>query len=71
MGHNETAVFSFTVASIDVIDYYRFERNPADSLGILTEKGYKFLRKMWNVPFSKKKVFAQKKSLLTLIPVVP
>lgn len=40
MGHNARIGFAFTVASIDIIDYYREQRNPADSLEVLTPNGY-------------------------------
>ncbi|MEZ4763257.1 MAG: penicillin acylase family protein [Calditrichia bacterium] len=39
MGHNGKIAFAFTVASVDVIDYYRFTRDPQDSLKIITPEG--------------------------------
>ncbi len=44
MGHNGKIAFSFTVASVDLIDYYRFQRHPQDSLLILTADGYRAMR---------------------------
>ena len=41
MGHNRDIAFAFTVASIDVIDYYLFQRNAQDSLQINTPDGWK------------------------------
>jgi penicillin amidase len=41
MGHNDSIAYAFTVASIDVIDYYREQRHPQDSLKVLTEDGYR------------------------------
>jgi penicillin amidase len=43
MGHNARIGFAFTVASIDLIDYYREQRNPADSLQVRTPTGYQSL----------------------------
>lgn len=40
MGHNGKIAFSFTVASIDIVDYFRFQRHPQDSLKILTSEGF-------------------------------
>lgn len=40
MGHNASIAYAFTVASIDVVDYYRELRNPEDSLQVLTATGY-------------------------------
>lgn len=39
MGHNGRAAWSFTVASVDIVDYYRFERLPDDTLRIRTRDG--------------------------------
>lgn len=44
MGHNGKIAFSFTVASVDVIDYYRFKRHPQDSLLILMPDGYRSMK---------------------------
>ncbi len=40
MGHNSNAAFAFTVASVDLIDYYKWKVNPKDSTQILTSDGY-------------------------------
>jgi len=40
MGHNGVIGFAFTVAGVDLIDYYRAPRHPEDSLKILTARGY-------------------------------
>ncbi|MCI0515082.1 penicillin acylase family protein [candidate division KSB1 bacterium] len=40
MGHNGQISWAFTVAAVDLVDYYREQRNPADSLQILTPQGY-------------------------------
>ena len=44
MGHNGVTAFSFTVASVDVIDYYRFERHPEEPNRIKTADGYQALQ---------------------------
>lgn len=44
MGHNGKIAYSFTVATIDNIDYFRFQRHPEDSLQILTAEGYRPLK---------------------------
>ncbi|RMD51243.1 MAG: penicillin acylase family protein [Ignavibacteria bacterium] len=41
MGHNATSAFAFTVASVDLIDYFRWKTDPNDSTKILTAEGYK------------------------------
>lgn len=41
MGHNASIAYAFTVASIDIVDYYREQRHPQDSLQVLTASGYK------------------------------
>jgi len=40
MGHNKDIAFAFTVASVDLIDYFRWKVNPEDSTQILTSSGY-------------------------------
>ncbi len=40
MGHNRNVAFAFTVASVDLNDYYREKLNPEDSLSVLTANGY-------------------------------
>lgn len=40
MGHTGTIAYAFTVASVDIIDYYRFPVDPADSLRVQTPDGY-------------------------------
>lgn len=40
MGHNGQIAYAFTVASVDIIDYYTARLNAVDSTQILTEKGY-------------------------------
>lgn len=44
MGHNARIGFAFTVASVDLIDYYREPRHPADSLQVRTPTGYQPLK---------------------------
>lgn len=39
MGHNGTIAYSFTVASIDLLDYFRYKWNSRDDLRILAENG--------------------------------
>lgn len=40
MGHNNDIAFSFTVASIDLVDFYIEKRHPQDSLAVQTPTGY-------------------------------
>ncbi len=40
MGHTESIAFAFTVASVDVIDYFKMELDPKDNLRIKTPEGY-------------------------------
>lgn len=40
MGHTDKIAYSFTVASVDLVDYYIEKRNPQDSLQVLTPNGY-------------------------------
>ncbi|MCP4711374.1 MAG: penicillin acylase family protein [Planctomycetes bacterium] len=40
VGHNRAIGYGPTVSSVDIIDYYRFQRHPTDSLQILTDTGY-------------------------------
>lgn len=40
MGHNDSIAWAFTVASVDIIDYYKEKLNPADSTEYLTTRGY-------------------------------
>ncbi|MBN1347866.1 penicillin acylase family protein [candidate division KSB1 bacterium] len=40
MGHNGKIAYAFTVAALDIIDYYREQRHPDDSLQVLTPNGY-------------------------------
>lgn len=40
MGHTDSIAYAFTVASVDVIDYYIEKRNPEDSLQVMTPNGY-------------------------------
>jgi penicillin amidase len=40
MGHSDKIAYGFTVASVDLVDYYREKRNPQDSLQVLTPSGY-------------------------------
>ncbi len=40
MGHNNNCSFAFTVASVDLIDYYKEKLNPADSNSVLEKNGY-------------------------------
>ena len=49
MGHNSECAFAFTVASVDLNDYYRQKLSPTDSLSVLTPQGYK---KMQIIPDS-------------------
>ena len=44
MGHNQTSAFAFTVASLDLVDYYIEKKNPEDSLQVLSPDGYKELK---------------------------
>jgi len=44
MGHTGKIAYAFTVASVDVIDHYRYMRNPKDSLQIFTENGIENLK---------------------------
>ena len=46
MGHNRSIAYAFTVASIDVIDYYREQCHPEDSMQVLTAGGYRPLRQI-------------------------
>ena len=41
MGHNGKIAFAFTVASVDVIDYYHMQRHPQDSLLVRTAAGFR------------------------------
>lgn len=41
MGHNENVAWAFTVASIDLIDYYNEQLSEGDSTQYLTSSGYK------------------------------
>ncbi len=41
MGHNRNIAYSFTVAAVDIIDYYRYDKSPQDSSTILTPGGYR------------------------------
>lgn len=43
MGHNGRIAYAFTVASVDIIDYYTARLNAVDSTQILTENGYEEL----------------------------
>jgi len=40
MGHNDNISYAFTVASVDIVDYYKEKRNPQNKNQILTSKGY-------------------------------
>ncbi|NIS46029.1 MAG: hypothetical protein GWN00_13015, partial [Aliifodinibius sp.] len=40
MGHTDKIAYAFTVASVDLVDYYIEKRNPDDSLQVLTANGY-------------------------------
>ncbi len=44
MGHNQTSAFAFTVASLDLVDYYIEKKNPEDSLQVLSPDGFKKLQ---------------------------
>ena len=44
MGHTDKIAYAFTVASVDLIDYYVEKKNPEDSLKVLTPQGYENLR---------------------------
>ncbi len=46
MGHNGTIAYAFTLAGVDVTDYYRYQRHPDDKLKILTENGYQPLTRL-------------------------
>jgi penicillin amidase len=43
MGHNGSIAYAFTVALVDIIDYYRYRRHPDDPMQIMTENGYQKL----------------------------
>ncbi len=59
MGHNRNVSYAFTVASVDLNDYYREKLNPEDSLSVLTPDGFKKIKvvkdsiavKGWDKPF--------------------
>ena len=59
MGHNRNASFAFTVASVDLNDYYREKLNPKDSLEVLGQNGYEKINvtkdsiivKGWDKPY--------------------
>ncbi len=59
MGHNRNAAYAFTVASVDLNDYYREKLNPNDSLSVLTQNGYEKIKitkdsilvKGWDKPY--------------------
>lgn len=40
MGHNSDIAYSFTVSSVDIIDYYIEKKHPNDSLQVLRDYGY-------------------------------
>lgn len=40
MGHTDKISYGFTVASVNLVDYYIEKRNPQDSLQVLTPTGY-------------------------------
>jgi penicillin amidase len=44
MGHTGKIAYSFTVASVDVIDYYKYKRDLQDSLQIVTDSGGEKMR---------------------------
>ncbi|MCB0277257.1 MAG: penicillin acylase family protein [Calditrichaeota bacterium] len=44
MGHNGHIAYAFTVAAVDVIDYYHFETDQRDSLKIRTADGWEHLK---------------------------
>ncbi|RMF56156.1 MAG: penicillin acylase family protein, partial [Calditrichaeota bacterium] len=44
MGHNDSIAYAFTVSSVDVIDYFRYQRHPEDTLKVLTSNGYQLLK---------------------------
>ncbi len=46
MGHNGSIAYSFTVAGVDIIDYYDYQRHPDDHTQILTENGYQQLTRI-------------------------
>jgi len=46
MGHNDNIAYAFTVASVDIIDYYKLKRNPENKNQVLTDKGYSELEKI-------------------------
>lgn len=43
MGHNDSIAYAFTIAGVDIIDYYQYQRHPDDPKQILTESGYQEL----------------------------
>ena len=43
MGHNGTIAYSFTIAGVDIIDSYRYQKHPDEPDRILTERGYQML----------------------------
>ena len=44
MGHNDSIAYAFTVSSVDVIDYYSYQRHPEDTLKVLSSQGYELLQ---------------------------
>ena len=63
MGHNGKIAYSFTVASVDVIDYYRFKRDPNNPLNISTENGFQPLDKIQEKVFIKGKDQPQQETI--------
>lgn len=44
MGHNDSIAWAFTVASVDIIDYYKERLNPKNKMEYLTPSGYKEMK---------------------------
>jgi penicillin amidase len=40
MGHNQDIAFAFTVAGVDLVDYFHEKKNPLDSMQVLTPNGF-------------------------------
>lgn len=57
MGHNKTSAFAFTVASVDLVDYYTERKNPNDSLQVLSPEGYKNIKVVKDSIFIKDQKF--------------
>ena len=47
MGHNDSIAWAFTVASVDIIDYYKEKLNPINKMQYLTPTGYQEM-KSWS-----------------------